>query len=200
MRHAQTKALFAEWRRLCRNGMPPDRNDLDPMAFAANLQDIFILGRAPDGSWRYRVAGTRLTAYANRDLRDEAFQTWWKPEDRQDIVRLLASTAADSAPAIGGVAGFSIHGDHHEVEVILLPLRHGGQDGLRMIGGFFPAPATARLYDVRFAELSILSLRSMPEAELPGDAFGRPRTGIEALVERRAALRLIQGGRSADLR
>jgi hypothetical protein len=200
MRHAQTKALLNEWSRLSRNGAPPDRNDLDPTAFAAALQDVFILGRGPDGIWRYRVAGTRLTAYADRDLRDESFLAWWRADDRRDMQRLLASTADDRSPAVGGVSGLSPRDDRHEIEVVLLPLRHGGQDGLRMIGGFFPAPATARLYDVRLVELSIVSLRSLAEANVPGDVFGRPRSGIDQLVERRAALRVIDGGKSNDLR
>jgi hypothetical protein len=199
MRQAQTKSLFEHWRSLCVDGAPPDRNDLDPSAIAAALQDVFILGRAADGSWRYRVAGTRLSAFADRELRNEPFTAWWRAEDRRDIARLLASTSEESAPAVGGISGLAVRGASHQVELILLPLRHGGQDGLRMIGGLFPTAETARRHDVRLSELSILSLRSIPEAMLPGESFGRPREGIEALVDRRVALRVIEGGRSGAL-
>jgi hypothetical protein len=197
MRQAQTRALFNHWRSLCRDGSPPDRNELEPAAFAAALQDVFILGRGADGIWRYRVAGTRLSAYADRDLRDEPFTTWWQAADRADITRLLASTASERAPATGGVSGHSVRGDRHDTELLLLPLRHGGQDGLRLIGGLFPAPETARLHDVRLATLAVLSIRSIAEAGQPGDAFGKPRTDIDSLVERRARFRVYEGGRSA---
>jgi hypothetical protein len=195
MRQPQTKALIAHWTDLCRNGVPPDRNDLDPAAIAGALRDIFILGRDAHGVWRYRVAGTRLSAYADRDLRDEPFVDWWRPADRPDIVRLAASTAADRAPVVGGVQGLDTRGVRRDAEFVLLPLRHGGQDGLRMAGGLFPAPDVGRLHDVRLAELRIVSLRSLPEAAAPGDSFGRPRADLELLVERRRGFRVIEGGK-----
>jgi hypothetical protein len=196
MRQAHTKALHDHWRELSRRGAPPDRNDLDPCAIASALQDVFILGRGPDGEWRYRVAGTRLSAYADRDLRGEIFTGWWRPEDRFDVARLLHSTAEDKTPVVGGVSGVGERGVKHELEFILLPLRHGGMDGLRMAGGLFPSAATARIYDVRLAEISILSLRSLDDVPPAAEVFGQPRADIDALVERRRGLRLIEGGRA----
>jgi hypothetical protein len=198
MRQEQTKKLHRHWRELRRNGAPPDRNDLDPAAIAPALQDVFILGRGPDGLWRYRVAGTRMSAYADRDLRGELFTAWWRPHDQLDLSRLLAAATAEGAPVVGGVSALSTRRERHLLEFILLPLRHGGQDGLRMIGGLFPAPETARLFDVRLEELAIVSLRSLGEAPPAVAAFGHPRPDIEALVERRHGLRLIEGGRMQD--
>ncbi len=195
MRQALTKLLHGHWRDLSRHGAPPDRNDLDPSVIAAALQDVFILGRGSDGEWRYRVAGTRLSAYADRDLRGEVFTGWWRPEDRFDIARLLISAAEDKVPAVGGVRGLGARGEPHDLEFILLPLRHGGLDGLRMAGGLFPAAETARIYDVRLSELSVLSLRSLHDLPAGAEAFGQPRANIEQLVERRRGLRVIEGGR-----
>jgi hypothetical protein len=201
MRQPHTKKLFEHWQSLGGGSAPPDRNDIDPTAIAGALQDVFILGRGPDGCWRYRVAGTRLSAYADRDLRHEPFITWWQQGDQRDIDRLLTSTAEDRAPTVGGIQGVAVRGGHHAVELILLPLRHGGQDNQRMIGGLFPTPETTRQHDVRLTELKVVSLRSLPAMGRSGEAFGRPREGIDALVERRASLRVIEGGRSsADLR
>jgi hypothetical protein len=196
MRHAQTRALHAHWTALARNGAPPDRNDIDPASIPAALQDVFILGLGPDGQWRYRVAGTRLAAYADRDLRGEAFIGWWRPEDRFDMARLVKSTAAERAPVVGGVSGQSTRQERHELEFILLPLRHGGLDGSRMLGGLFPSPTAAVRHDLRFDELGVLSLRSLAPQPEPQGVFGRPRPDIEALVERRHGLRLIEGGRA----
>jgi hypothetical protein len=197
MRQAQTRTLFAHWRTLVRNGAPPDRNDLDPAAIAPALRDVFILGRDAHGIWRYRVAGTRLSAYADRDLRDEPFADWWRPEDRADMRRLLRSTAEERSPIVGGVRGEAAGGGPHDLELILLPLRHGGRDGLRLLGGFFPSSETAKLYDVRLRDLAIASIRSLDEAAADGDRFGRPRADIERLVERRRSFRVIEGGKSA---
>jgi hypothetical protein len=196
MRQEQTKKLHRHWRELWRNGAPPDRNDLDPAAIASALQDVFILGRGPDGLWRYRVAGTRLSAYADRDLRGELFTGWWRPHDQIDLSRILATTAAERAPVAGGVSALCARRERHGLEFVLLPLRHGGQDGLRMLGGLFPAPETARLYGLRFEEMAVISLRTLADAPASGESFGRPRVDIEALVERRHGLRLIDGGRA----
>jgi hypothetical protein len=196
MRQAQTKMLHSHWRELSRRGAPPDRNDLDPCAIAGALQDVFILGLGPDGEWRYRVAGTRLSAYADRDVRGEIFTAWWRPEDRLDVSRLLKTTAEDKAPVVGGVSGLGARGERHNLEFILLPLQHGGRDGLRMAGGLFPAAATARIYDVRLSELSVLSLRSLDDPAPAAEPFGQARADIDQLVERRAGLRLIEGGRA----
>jgi hypothetical protein len=196
MRHTQTKALLAHWRSLIRNGVPPDRNDIDPAAIGPALQDIFILGAGQDGSWRYRVAGTRLSAFADRDLRGELFTGWWRPEDAMDVAQLLRSTATDRTPVVGGVSGISARHGAADLELILLPLRHGGQDGQRMIGGLFPSPGALQSFDLRFAELAVLSLRSLVQCDPPAAVFGRPRPNIEALVERRHGLRVIEGGRS----
>ncbi len=195
MRHAQTKALHAHWRDLSRKGAPPDRNDIDPAAIAPALQDVFILGRGPDGGWRYRVAGTRLCAFADRDLRGELFTSWWRAEDQADVTRLLRSTAEENLPVIGGVSGRSARLGDFDLEAILLPLRHGGADGMRMIGGLFPSRGALAQFDLRFAELGVLSLRSLDGAASAANVFGRPREDIEALVERRHGLRVIEGGR-----
>jgi hypothetical protein len=201
MRQAHTKMLFDHWQSLCVQGLPPDRNDLDPSRIAGALQDIFILGRGADGIWRYRVAGTRLSAYADRELRSEPFSAWWRPEDRRDIERLLLSTTDDQLPTVGGLEGRAVRGATHAIELIILPLRHGGQNGHRMIGGLFPAAATTREHDVRLTSLSIVSLRSLPAADPRSHSFGHPRIDVDSLVERRVALRVIEGGRSShDLR
>jgi hypothetical protein len=196
MRHAQTRRLCDHWQDLTRRGAPPDRNDLDPAAIAPALQDIFILGRGPDGLWRYRVAGTRLSCYADRDLRAELFTGWWRPQDRFDMTRLLQGVAADRLPVIGGVSGLSTRQERHDLEFVLLPLRHGGRDAQRMIGGFFPFPATAARFDVRIDELSVISLRNLAEPSVAGTAFGQPHADLDARIERRHGLRVIPGGLS----
>jgi hypothetical protein len=195
MRHDGTKALHAHWRELSRKGAPPDRNDIEPGAIATALRDVFILGRGQDGGWRYRVAGTRLQAYADRDLRGELFTDWWRSDDRIDIARLLGGTAEERTPLVGGVSGCSTRQERHELELILLPLRHGGQDGLRLIGGLFPSPLATRLYDLRIEEIAVTSLRNLGAAPAAAP-FGHPRPDIDVLVDRRRGLRVIEGGRA----
>lgn len=194
MRHNASKMLFEHWSSLRRGPIIPDRNDLDPAEIGVILQDIFILGAQPGGPWLYRVAGTRLSAFARRELKDEPFDRWWRALDRSDARRLLQGIAEDGAPMIGGVCGYGADSAKHDFELLLLPLRHGGRSGLRMLGGLFPSTATAARISVRIDELQLLSIRTLMPVAAGTPVFGEPVADIGGALERRRSLRLIQGG------
>ncbi len=194
MRHPATKALYDHWCSLKHGSIIPDRNDLEPAEIGAILQDIFILGAQPHGPWVYRVAGTRLSAFARRELKDETFDRWWRALDRSDARRLIAGVAEDGMPMIGGVSGLGADQTRHEFELLLLPLRHGGRPGLRMVGGLFPAPATTHQLGVQIDELSLTSIRTLLPVSEGTPYFGSPIADLGGALERRRSLRLIQGG------
>ncbi len=131
-------------------------------------------GRGADGIWRYRVAGTRLLAYADRDLRGEAYTAWWRPEDRADMARLLATTAEDKTPVVGGVRAVAVRGERHELEPhppASAPRRHGRDAHARRP---VPGPETTRLYDVRLDNLAaVASLRCIADVARETQVFGR---------------------------
>jgi hypothetical protein len=194
MRQQATKALYTHWRGLCRGAVIPDRNDLDPAQIGHLLRDVFILGADPAGVWRYRVAGTRLTALAGRELKDEPFERWWRAGDRIDANRLLTAAANDALPVIAGVKGFGKDQRHYDLEGLLLPLRHGGRTRLRMMGGFFPSPETAGKIGLRIEELGLLSLRTLDMTAATASVFGTAPANLDAMVARRSNFRVIEGG------
>ncbi len=194
MRQVASKVLYAHWSDVKRGAASPDRNDLDPSALGSILQDVFILGTEPGGAWRYRVAGTRLTGYANRELRDEPFDRWWSAGDRRDLTRMLESVVAEDAPLVGGASGLSPDQELHEFELVLLPLRHGGRTGLRMLGGFFPAASTVRRHGLQIEEMGLVSLRSLQRQGEGAVTFGKSSPSGDAAIERRRAFRVIDGG------
>jgi hypothetical protein len=195
MRHDGSRALHAHWESLHRNNCPPDRNDLEPAVIGAYLQDVFILGADVDGDWTYRVAGTRLIAFAGRELRDESFSSWWRAADRSDTSRVVLGVASEPTAIIGGVRGHASNGREYDLELLLLPLRHGGRPGLRMLGGLFPTSAPASLVGARIEELQMLSIRTLrgrPIRREPSFAAARPGE------ERRTLWRVIDGGRMPE--
>jgi hypothetical protein len=196
MRHPASKALYEHWNSLSYGSAVPDRNDLDPAEIGAILQDIFILGARPGGPWLYRVAGTRLSAFARRELKDEAFDHWWRALDRRDARRIVDGIAEDNAPLVGGVVGIAPDMTSHDFELLLLPLRHGGRPGLRMLGGLFPSQATANRIGVKIAELGLLSIRTLMPVGPAAPVFGKPVADLGGALERRRSLRVIQGGAS----
>jgi len=194
MRHAASRVLFAHWSEVKRGPVAPDRNDLDPSAMGSILQDVFILGAEAGGAWRYRVAGTRLSGYANRELRDEPFDRWWAAADRRDLAGMLDGVAADDAPLVGGACGTAPTQTRHDFELVLLPLRHGGRPGLRMLGGFFPGPSTIRRLGLQVEEMGLVSLRALRARGQEAPVFGRARPIPPSSIERRRAFRVIEGG------
>lgn len=195
MRQKSTQALYDYWHKLCRGKTVPDRNELDPSELAPLLQDVFILGADPVGSWRYRVAGTRLSAFAGRELRGEAFDQWWRSGDRLDASRLINGVANDSVPLVGGITGHGRDQSNHDFEVLLLPLRHGGKSKVRMMGGLFPSAGTAGKSNLHIEDFGILSIRTLFSAGHQAPQFGSPPDNVDAIVNRRRTLRVIEGGR-----
>jgi hypothetical protein len=194
MRHVATKALYQHWHDICRGSIIPDRNDLEPSLIGHLLRDVFILGVDHHGNWRYRVAGTRLTAFAGRELRDENFETWWNKDDRTDAHRILSGVANDSMPVVMGMKARAHDESAYEMEGLLLPLRHGGRSGMRMVGGFFPAPTTANRLGLKILDLKLLSLRTIDYSKPPLPAFGTEPDNLEVILARRTAFRVIEGG------
>jgi hypothetical protein len=194
MRHPASKLLYEYWCGLKRGPVIPDRNDIEPAEIGSILQDVFILGAQPGGPWMYRVAGTRLSAYARRELKDETFDRWWRALDRSDARRLIGGVAEDGVPMIGGVSGHGVDNVRHDFELLLMPLRHGGRMGLRMVGGLFPSSATAGRIGLQVDELHLLSIRTLVPLAEGTPFFGSPAADLGGALERRRSLRLIQGG------
>jgi hypothetical protein len=195
MRHDGSRALVDHWKSLCRGTVIPDRNDLEPAEIGHLLQDVFILGADLDGSWNYRVAGTRLSAFAGRELREESFARWWRASDRMDAARMVASVAQDSGPLIGGVRALGVDRQGYDYELVLLPLRHGGRIRQRLLGGMFPMPSTASKIGLQIEEMALLSIRMLETDGAPTAVFGTPANNVTGLLDRRRSFRLIEGGR-----
>jgi hypothetical protein len=194
MRQTASRVLFDHWNSLRRGTIVPDRNDLDPTAIGPILQDVFILGADARGQWQYRVAGTRLSAFAHRELRDEPFEHWWRAVDRPDAKRLIGGLAQDSTPLVGGVTGAGSDHAKHDFELVLLPLRHGGRPQLRMLGGLFPSSATAGRFGLKIEDLGLLSIRTLGENTSGSRIFGQEPADLQASLERRRSFRVIEGG------
>jgi hypothetical protein len=95
---------------------------------------------------------------------------------------------------IGGVAGIAPDMTSHDFELLLLPLRHGGRPGLRMLGGLFPSQSTSNRIGVTIEELGLLSVRTLMPVASEAPVFGKPVADLGGALERRRSLRLIQGG------
>jgi hypothetical protein len=201
MRQEATRELFAYWTTLKAGRNAPERSALDPSMIRSLLRDMFILARGPGQTWHYRLAGTRLTALAGRELRGLNFDAWWSVPDRRDVGRMLATVATDATPLVAGVEATAIEANSVDAELLLLPLCHEGHLGERVLGGLFPGAESMKHAAWHADRLSLVSLRivgaesafrTSARKGIPPNLPSAPR---DMAVVRRQGLRVIAGGR-----
>jgi hypothetical protein len=139
MKHATTRMVFSYWDALRGERAAPERGEIEPGEIRCALADTFILELAPDRSARIRLAGTRLCAFFNRELKGERFDLLWSfnatsgPEEFIDLV------IDETAGIVAGVTGTTAEGGTANFELVLLPLRHRGKPNARILGALSPA-------------------------------------------------------------
>jgi hypothetical protein len=167
MKHAASRGLFAHWTE--RRGLRalPERGDIEPAAIRTALGDTFILGAEPGEDLRFRLAGTRVCALFGRELKDEAFAALWDAGHQAAMRRLLATVAEEEVGVVAGARGRTPEGFSCDLELLVLPLRHRGRSGRRMLGALAPLAVPVWLGSSRLDPPSLGSLRYLIEALEP---------------------------------
>jgi hypothetical protein len=193
MKHATSRALFAYWYSLRKNGQAPERADIEPGAIRHILADTFIIEHDRPAGHPFRLAGTRLCALFGRELRSAGFVSLWPVANRRDGDMLVEAAADGACGVVAGLAGTTAHGRRIELEAVLLPLSHRGQGFARLIGAVSPAAPPSLLGLDPVQDVEQLSMRILGVA--PADALVTRSQDRERLSLRRT-LRLVQGGLS----
>jgi hypothetical protein len=194
MKHSATRELFAHWNEQRGLRALPERGDIEPAAIRASLGDTFILGAEPGEEPRFRLAGTRVCALFGRELKDEGFTAVWDVGYQAAMRRLLAIVAADEIGVVAGARGRTPEGFSCDLELLLLPLRHRGRSGRRMLGALAPLAAPVWLGASRLDPPTLGSLRYLAAALEPA---GPSRLAASFSHEQpRRGLVVYEGGRS----
>jgi len=159
MKHAASRGLFAHWNE--RRGLRalPERGDIEPAAIRAALGDTFILGAEPGEDLRFRLAGTRVCALFGRELKDETFTALWDAGHQAAMRRLLATVGEEEVGVVAGARGRTPEGFSCDLELLILPLRHRGRSGRRMLGALAPLAVPVWLGSSRLDPPALGSLR-----------------------------------------
>jgi hypothetical protein len=194
MKHSASRNLFAHWNE--RRGIRalPERGDIEPAAIRAALGDTFILGAEPGEDLRFRLAGTRVCALFGRELKDESFTALWDAGHQAAMRRLLATVADEEIGVVAGARGRTPESFSCDLELLLLPLRHRGRSGRRMLGALAPLAVPVWLGSSRIEPPALGSLRYLTETLEPvvpapsAASFGRAGPRRDFVV--------YEGGRS----
>jgi hypothetical protein len=167
MKHSASRDLFAHWNER-RGARPlPERGEIEPAAIRAALGDTFILGAEPGEDLRFRLAGTRVCALFGRELKDEPFTALWDAGHHAAMRRLLAAVAEEETGVVAGARARTPEGFSCDLELLLLPLRHRGLSGRRMLGALAPLAVPVWLGASRLDPLSLVSLRYLADSLEP---------------------------------
>jgi hypothetical protein len=156
MKHAATKELFAYWDRSRGERPLPDRSDMEPRHISRILGDTFVV--AADADYSFRLAGTRVCALFDRELRDTSFLELWHPQSRGAIETVLTTSTEERAGAVASVCARTADQRDVLLELLLLPLNHRGEPS-RLIGSLVPMKIPFWLEVIPLEHLSLGALR-----------------------------------------
>jgi hypothetical protein len=191
LKHPFTRELHAYWTERRGERRAPERADIDPASIRRILGDSLVLSCDVGEIAHFRVAGTRLCALFGRELRGEPFASIWDADSVatiRDIVRIVAEEG------IGVVAGASAQCSEDlntDLEMLLLPLLHGGRIGTRLIGSLAPLTRPFWLGIWPATPLRLGSIKYVAP-----DADPKSFAGLHAQHPAGTRLTVIDGGRA----
>lgn len=191
MKHAVTKELFAYWDK--RRGLRalPDRSDIEPGPIRHILGDVFIAENQT--GLPFRIAGTRICALFDRELRDTPMIELWDRVSRTALGQIVTIGFEDGTGTVASAIGETSDGRHVALELLILPLNHGGNGEGRLIGTLVPIKIPYWLEVVPVERLTLGAFRhvgpAIDENSLP--SLVAPLTG----APQRETFVVHEGGR-----
>jgi hypothetical protein len=186
MKTASTRCVFEYWNDLRGQRAAPDRGEIEPGEIKTALADAFILENI-DGNLQFRLAGSRLCALFGKELKGTSLETLWVGGAlKEDLARLTVSVMDESAGSVAGLIAETATGKSLNLELLLLPLRHGGKTHSRLLGALSPVVSPQWLGFEPITIIRLVSVRMMWP-----DGFLKRLANPD---ERRSQFVVIQGG------
>jgi hypothetical protein len=195
MKHASSRELHAYWEQKRGIRPAPERADIEPGAIRGVLSDAFIIALDRGAGYPFRLAGTRVCALFNREIKGESFLSLWALASRPLISNLLTILADECIGTVAAVTTRGTDGEPLDLELLLLPLDVSRPLFARAIGVLAPLRVPHWLGSAPVGGLTLGGRRHIGAAlERPFlPRFMQPRT--------RRGLTIYEGGRvsaSAD--
>jgi hypothetical protein len=137
MQKASTRTLYDYWNGLRGSRSAPDRRDIDPTRIRSALAHTFILELNDRSEFDFRLAGSHICAAYARELKGRSFSRLWHLRDRDAMDTLIRAVTEDHAVALINFQGTTSVHTRVQVETILLPIRHNGMTGTRLLGAAY---------------------------------------------------------------
>jgi hypothetical protein len=138
MKHPSSRELHAYWEQKRGTRLAPERADIDPADVRGALGDAFIIALDRGGGYPFRLAGTRVCALFDREIKGESFLGLWTIASRPVLSSLLTILAEECVGTVAAVAAQNADGDPLDLELLLLPLSASRPLFARAIGVLAP--------------------------------------------------------------
>jgi hypothetical protein len=138
MKHPSNRTFFAYWDEKRDGERAPDRRVIEPSAVRQLLGDIFVLSHDPGRGYPFRVAGTRVCALLDRDLKGENFSALFAPASRAHITEMLGIVSEELLVAVAGLTATERNGSLAYFELLLLPFSNRTQTPTSLTGLLAP--------------------------------------------------------------
>lgn len=211
MRHPATQALYAYWNEVRGDRPAPRRLEIQPARIADLLLDTFILERADRGTFRFRLAGTRVAARFGLDVKAQDFLSCWGEGDRGLLEHHMAAIADLGRVGLftGDAEIMSDTGDlrstpaSYPFELLILPLMHTGQAIDRLLCLLVPLDEADASRSVHIRRLRLLAAEPVWPGGTPPDLAPfaerqlplHPHVRVARIVRQgRRQFRVYQGG------
>jgi hypothetical protein len=141
MKHAASRELYAYWQELRGRRPAPERAEIEPAAIRGILSETFILALDRPARYPFRLAGTRVCALFDRELKGTSFIELWDETSRHTMADLLAILADEWVGTVAAVSAHNTEGQAIDLELLLLPLSASRPALQRSIGVLTPMKA-----------------------------------------------------------
>ncbi len=197
MKNIGIRELHAYWNALRGRRSAPERADIDPSSIRQWLGDVFILDLDDSAGAVFRLAGTRICSLFNHEIRNWQFCDLFEAREKTEISNLLRGVSTEEKPLVAGIVAHTEGGGALVYELLLLPLRHRGFRGKRMLG-MLAAAEELPLFMKKATYLNMLTLKMLDEELSPRinrtPTFVTGLTG-DQIASRHGHLVLINGTR-----
>lgn len=191
MKHAASRELYTYWQELRGRRPAPERAEIEPAAIRGILSETFIVALDRPGGYPFRLAGTRVCALFDRELKGESFLTLWDETSRRAMGDLLGVLADEWVGTVAGVTAHNGEGETFDLELLLLPLSASRPALQRAIGILAPLGSAPTISTTPLTTLTLGSRRHIGPA-----VEKRLLPRILAPLGNRRGLVVYDGGRS----
>lgn len=201
MRQTATRELLAYWNRLRGDRPAPDRAEIDLAAVRGSLNDLFMLDVDAAHQFPFLMAGTRVNAFFCTEHLGRSFLTLWAPQDARSVATALMTAIDASSPIVMAAEAHPEGYRDADIELLFLPLIHGGFAQTRILGLATPAVQPPWVGLLPVPQFNLRALRAVEadsgwkaRASAGTLAFAQAKMA-ERPLDIRAHLRVFEGGK-----